>query len=76
MPAHQWVSAVIEAARVSEVDMETYCGRARLHVFLNDEMPVWMAASTLRQFVVGGKRHDRADDEIASLTARMAVRHV
>jgi hypothetical protein len=72
MPCHQWVSAVVDVAKVSVADMEAYCTRARMHMMFNAGEPVWMAADALKTWVRIGKRADRADSEVDGL--RRAVR--
>jgi hypothetical protein len=72
MPCHHWVSAVVDAARVSVEEMETYCTRERMHMMFNAGETVWMAADALKHWVRNGKREDRADAETGDL--RQAIR--
>lgn len=75
-PRHIWMHSVFTVAQVSMVDVEAYCGRARLNRWYDAGEPVWMAADSLRSFVNDGKRHDRNDREVAFLAGKMKVRNV
>lgn len=50
---------VYELAKVSHDDGERY--RERLNRWYSDEMPVWMAAQSLQDFVKLAKRAERGD---------------
>ena len=67
MPWHLWQDAVLEMADVSHADMSTYVGRARLSRWYGDEMPVWIAAGSVRDFVKLGKAAERQDRAEPSL---------
>lgn len=73
-PCIIWVHEVVTLAGVQVEQMEQYCGRDRLLRWYGDEMPVWMAADSLRQFVRNGVRSDRADREVDAMHAMCKVR--
>lgn len=60
-PRHIWMSAVLEMAHVSREDADRYVTRARLNRWYSDEMAVWIAASSVREFVKLGKAEERRD---------------
>ena len=63
-PRHIWMHSVYDLAKVKVEDGEEFCGRERLNRWYEDDMPVWMAADSLRAFVNVGKRHAKADKEV------------
>jgi hypothetical protein len=66
-PFHIWITQVFDLAKVSREDAGQYCGHDRINRWANDNMPVWMAASSLRKFVADGKRHERYEREADGL---------
>jgi len=60
-PRHIWMHEVYELAMVSNDDGLRYCGRERLNRWYQDEMPVWMAAQSLKDFVMLGKKAERTE---------------
>jgi hypothetical protein len=71
-PWHIWNSAVLEIAECSLDDAHRYATRERIQRAYRAGEAAWMAADTVQQLVIGGRRADRADGEIAGL--RQAVR--
>lgn len=68
-PWHIWSSAVYEIAGVSVADANRYATRERIQRAYRMGEAAWMAADAVRQFVVVGRRADRADGEVAALRA-------
>jgi hypothetical protein len=73
MPFHQWKSAALEAAHVSEEDAHRYVTRERIQRMFHAGEPVWMAADAIKTFVTIGKREDRAERETSYLRGKMKV---
>lgn len=73
-PCIIWMHEVVTLAGVQVEQMEQYCGRDRLLRWYGDEMPVWMAADSLRSFVLIGSRNDRAEREVNFLASQLKVR--
>jgi hypothetical protein len=67
MPWPIWQDAVLEMADVSMADMRTYVGRARVSRWYADDMAVWLAAGSVRDFVKLGKNAERLDRNEPSL---------
>lgn len=66
-PWHLWQDAVLEMADASHADMSKYVGRARLSRWFADNMPVWLAAGSVRDFIKLGKAAERQDRNEPSL---------
>lgn len=66
-PYHIWHDAVFAIAEVPVVDGRRYATRERIERAYSAGEPAWMAADMVRQFVIVGRREDRADGEIAAL---------
>jgi len=71
-PRHIWESAVLEIASVPVADARKYATRERISRAYQAGEPAWMAADMVRQFVIAGRREDRAEAEVAGL--RRAIR--
>ncbi len=67
MPAHHWVSAVIDEAGVSERDLVEFVTRERLALWRRHGETVSGAADMVRRMVTNGRRDQRADDEVDGL---------
>ncbi len=72
-PRHIWLSQVVQLAEVSWRDMLCYCGLDRLSRWGSAGEPVWMAADSLRKFVVDGRRLERIERESNYLAGKMKV---
>lgn len=70
-PWNIWSSAVYEIAGCSVEDARRYATRERIQRAYHAGEAAWMAADTVQQLVAGGRRADRADDEVDGL--RQAV---
>lgn len=60
-PWHIWVDHVLTLAGVSWTDMEEAGQRQRLSRWYGDDMPAWIAASSLKRFVAGYKSSSHED---------------
>ncbi len=71
MPAHHWVSAVLDRSGVSERDMVKFVTRERLAMWRHHGETVSGAADMVKRMVTNGRREERADDEVDGLRGRV-----
>ena len=62
-----WSDAVYSIAGCSVEDANRYATRERIQRAYHAGEAAWMAADTVQQLVVGGRKADRADGEVDGL---------
>lgn len=76
MPMHHWMSSVMDGARLSEVDLDRYVTRERMHLWFHHGETVSGAVDMVRRLVINGRREERADAEVDAMRGlvRAAIR--
>jgi hypothetical protein len=76
MPMHHWMSSVMDGTHLSEVDLDRYVTRERMHLWFHHGETVSGAVDMVRRLVINGRREERADAEVDAMRGlvRAAIR--